>query len=480
MGIGEKMVSYDPIMKMLDTAISNDSIRKLVLRKVEEKAYNSFLGKNEKDCPHGIQQDKLSMVRSMIHAVDKSLERGAISTSVRRGLLTSYVKNVLLRDEEGGAVKKFKEEYGIDPPGFLTISPTKRCNLKCKGCYAGSSSLDAATLDYDVFDRIMEEKKKLWGSYFTVISGGEPLLYRSDGKDIFDIARKYSDNFFLMYTNGTLIDEEMAEKFAEVGNITTAISVEGFEKETDERRGKGVHKKILAAFENLRKAGVPFGISMTATRNNAEMLLSDELVDYYTDKGVVYGWIFQYMPIGRSFTLDMMVTPEQRLRMFRRTWSLVKDKGIFVADFWNSGTASYGCVSAGRGAGYLYIDWNGDVTPCVFNPYSMHNINDVYKNGGNLNTVLFSPFMKTIREWENNYCLKRKGNEIGNLMRPCPIRDHYATMRKAIDTCGASPIDENAKEALEDEDYQRGLTAYGEEIGRLTNDIWEKEYLASS
>jgi MoaA/NifB/PqqE/SkfB family radical SAM enzyme len=478
MNINKKSLLHEPIVKALDAAIANDRLRAPVLRVIERKAYRAFLGENAGSSPDRTKEDKFYMIRSAIHAVDRAYKNKTMSGSVRKGL-RCYIQNVML---EGGKdiAGEFEKEHGFKPPGFVTISPGKRCNLHCTGCYAGSSDASAPALSFEVFDRIMEEKKKLWGSYFTVISGGEPLLYSSDGKDIFDIARKHSDNFFLMYTNGTLIDEKMAERFAEVGNITPAISIEGFEKETDERRGKGVHKKILRAFANLRNVGVPFGVSMTATRDNAEVLLSDELIDYYSnEQGALYGWIFQYMPIGRSFTLDMMVTPQQRLRMFRRMWSLVKDRGLFIADFWNSGTATYGCISAGRGSGYFYIEWNGNVTPCVFNPYSVHNINDVYANGGDLNTVLFSPFMKGIREWQDNYCLKRAKNEVGNLMRPCPIRDHYAVMRKLIEDCGASPTDENAEEALKDEEYQRGLTAYGEEIEKLTGDIWKKEYLAN-
>ena len=50
-----------------------------------------------------------------------------------------------------------------------------------------------------------------------------------------------------------------------------------FEEETDRRRGKGVFKKILTACENLRQAGVPFGISITSTAQNADRLLTDEV-----------------------------------------------------------------------------------------------------------------------------------------------------------------------------------------------------------
>ena len=102
-----------------------------------------------------------------------------------------------------------------------------------------------------------------------------------------------------------------------------------------------------------------------------------------TKQGALYGFIFQYMPIGRSFTLDLMPTPQQRLWMWRRSWEIIRERQIFLADFWNHGTLSQGCISAGRdnGGGYLYVDWNGAVSPCVFMPYSPVNINDVLRRG---------------------------------------------------------------------------------------------------
>ena len=163
-------------------------------------------------------------------------------------------------------------------------------------------------MDYATVDRIVKEKQNYGTPIFTVISGGEPLLWKSDGKDLLDLGRENPDNYFMFYTNGTLIDKKMAARLAEVGNLTPAISVEGFAEETDERRGKGVFKKILEAMANLREVGVPFGISVTATRHNVEKIVSDEFVDFFYDQqGAIYGWIFQYMPIGRSQTLDLMV-----------------------------------------------------------------------------------------------------------------------------------------------------------------------------
>jgi len=92
----------------------------------------------------------------------------------------------------------------------------------------------------------------------------------------------------------------MAKKLAKLGNVAPAISIEGFEKETDDRRGPGTFKKIMEAMDNLKEAGVPFGFSVTPTKLNIEALMSDEFVDLMIQKGCSFGWYFQYVPVGRK------------------------------------------------------------------------------------------------------------------------------------------------------------------------------------
>jgi MoaA/NifB/PqqE/SkfB family radical SAM enzyme len=434
------------------------------------------MGKNVDVIPKRVREDKYHVLNNMLHSIEKALSDNGISHEVRRSLVKILVGKILLGDN--GNKRTFEDVHGHKPPFFLTISPTKRCNLRCLGCYASSSSAKADQLEYDIVNRIMDEKTRLWGSHFTVISGGEPFMWKSQGKDIIDLAREHGNNYFLMYTNGTLIDERMAERLSRVGNITPAVSVEGFEKETDARRGKGVHKKILRAFRCMRKAGVPFGISITATRQNAELVLSDEFIDTYFDElGAIYGWIFQYMPIGREYTLDLMVTPEQRKWMFKQEQHLVRDKKLFIADFWNSGAVSNGCISAGRPGGYFYIDWNGTVTPCVFFPYSVHNIKDVYREGGDLNTVLFSPFFESIRQWQREYSYMKPAAEVGNQIIPCVMRDHHCIAREIIEKYDAQPEDERSASALKNKGYYNGMLRYDKSVKKLADPVWEAEYI---
>ncbi|MFQ5721146.1 MAG: radical SAM/SPASM domain-containing protein [Candidatus Aminicenantales bacterium] len=465
----------NPIQEIVISSLAYSLPRKLLMNRIQKKLYKEYLERDKEKFPRKVQEDKFYMARNMMYAMHRGLKRGQISKEVWTKFLNSF-RNIYWKSDN--KIKDFQEKYGFKPPAFVTISPTKNCNLQCIGCYANSFRSSRERLAFDIVTRVVREQKELWNSHFTVISGGEPLVYKSQGKTIFDLAWEHPDTFFLMYTNGTLINEEVAQKFAEAGNITPAISVEGFEEETDRRRGKGVHQKILRAFENLSKVGVPYGISITATRHNADFIMSDEFIDYYFNQhGVLYGWIFQYMPIGRSFTLDLMVTPQQRLEMYLKTWELIRERGIFMADFWNCGAVSSGCISAGKSGGYFYIDWNGNVMPCVFNPYKVDNIVEVYKRGGNLNTVLFSPFFKGIREWQQQYALNGPAHRMGNIIVPCAIRDHYEMMYDLIQKTKAQAADEASALALQDSDYYKGLVKYGKEVKKLTDVIWEKEYL---
>jgi MoaA/NifB/PqqE/SkfB family radical SAM enzyme len=461
---------------VLDFMLRRSSVRKVALKKGEQALYDFMVGENRHNRPLSVQKCRALMLQNLLKSLDRAFTDGRISPRVSKRLLKNLVGNLFLGETERQT--PFEERHGLRPPAMLLISPTRKCNLACKGCYAGSASNTSETMSFEVLDRIIKEKKRLWGSYFTIISGGEPLAYNDNGRTMFDLFEANSDCYFMMYTNGTLIDRKMARRLADHGNVSPSISVEGFEEQTDWRRGKGTYKKILQAFENLRAEGVPFGVSITATRHNAEIAISDEFTDFcFYEQGAVYGWMFQYMPIGRSYTMDLMVTPEQRMMMFRRQERLIREKSIFFIDFWNGGPYSFGCIAAGRPGGYLYIDWDGNVAPCTFFPYYVSNINEAFKEGKNMDDVIMSDYFKAVRGWQNSYAYAQPPDKVGNLITPCPYRDHYGDSYRLVKEFGAKPIDENAAKALEDAEYRERMIQYGREIKDLTQDTWEVEFL---
>ena len=459
---------------------ANKKARSLFLKRAEHAAYEYIINENLDKRPMAVQKEKMQIVQNLADTTAKRIEEGLYSKNVISHGVNTFVQKIVFspRGKKKEIIDNFTVKYGRKPPGFLVIGPTKKCNLHCKGCYASSHSKTAETIPFPILDRIISEKTDLWGSNYTTWVGGEPTVYRSEGKDILDIAERHMDNMFLMYTNGTLIDKEMAKRMADLGNIVPQVSVEGFEKETDARRGKGVFKKILKAFENMREAGVPFGIAVTPMRHNAELLASDEFIDFYFNKQkVTLAWVFQYMPIGRGYSLDLMLTPEQRLRLLDREREILWKKRLFYVDFWNSGPIGSGCIAAGRTGGYFYIDWNGYVMPCPYYQFYPVNVFDVYKKGGNLNDVYDQPFFEAIRKWQDEYAYRRVGDETGNWLRPCPIRDHHRIAMDAIKEYQAVPEDQATEKWLHDENLHKGLIEFDEELEKLMDPYWEKIYL---
>jgi len=454
--------------------VQNPIIRKVVLHEAE-KILMKGLKESRSDPTKlpGVQEDKTVMSLAIMGSVERALKKDRLSESYIRALLQILIKVLLI---EGGDMSKrdeFKNEYGQRSPSFVLISPTKACNLRCIGCYADSTD-QKNSLEWSIVDRIITESKTLWGDRFCVISGGEPFAYRSEGKDIIDLIEKHNDCFFMTYTNGTLIDEKASQRLSKAGNMMLCISLEGWKEHTDERRGAGVFDTIIEKMKMLRKDGIPFGISLTGTRYNTEEILSEDFIDYFIEQGALFAWLFQYMPIGRAFTLDLMVTPQQRAWMWHQSWELVRSRRFFIADFWNHGTTVDGCLSAGgHGAGgYFYVDWNGAVSPCVFMPYSPVNIKDIYAKGGTITDVWKEPFFASLRQWQKDYqCQHRNG------LTPCPNRDHHDELEVLLKKYEPEPTDTNAVETLIDPEYTRGLVAYNREFEAITGDIWENHYV---
>ena len=444
------------LMKLLESITYRKVVTNSILpKKVAETRYNFFMG--------------------LVKQISKNKSKGYIKDKVIKRISDGIAKAMIVGREKKN--KKICKKYNLTgTPGFLVVSPTKKCNLQCIGCYA-SSNYEDIKLNFKDLDRLVHEAHKKFGQSYMVISGGEPLLYNDNGKTLFDIWKKYPKMIFMFYTNGTLITKEVAKKMAKLGNVSPAISVEGYEKETDCRRGKGVYKKILEAMDNLKQAGVPFGVSVTATSKNINLLLKDEMYKYWFDKvGASYMWMFQLMPIGKAKNaFKLMITPEHRVKLFKQ-WEKMLSQQYPVADFWNSGMIADGCVAYGRKGGYVYINWDGKIMPCAFVPYYIDNLKDLYAKGKSLADALGSNFFRRGRQWQREFTLNHM-NKPGNLMMPCSIRDHYKNWKENILTPDAKPENQAAADALHSKAYEKVLENFDKKLEKITTPMWKKKYL---
>lgn len=458
----------------LKYSLINNIGRRFVLNSIY-KNIREYMIEDEKSIKSNskyISDVRSQFVINLLKQAVRNIEKNYLSKEYVERFIENLVMPLIDQGDSKIAIERYKEKYGTEPPMFVTISPYQYCNLRCVGCYAASLPEKNASLSYEVVRRVIKEMHDIAGSRFIVISGGEPFLWRDDNKDIISLAEEFSDMFFLVYTNGTVLDDSRCKRLLNAANMTPAISIEGYEEETDRRRGRGIFKKILRTIDKLKEHGILFGLSITATKENVDILLDDKFYDYwFEDVGATYIWMFHLMPIGRAKdTMSLMVTPEQRVKLLLQWEHLLLDKGYFVGDFWNGGAATRGCIGYGRAGGYFYIDWNGNIMPCVFVPYYKDNLYQIYEQGKSVFDALQSDLFLRGRKWQKDYGYMSESPK--NFFTPCSIRDNYKDFREVIMTNDTRPEDENAKNALEDPEYYSNLVKFGEELKKKTDTLW--------
>jgi sulfatase maturation enzyme AslB (radical SAM superfamily) len=124
--------------------------------------------------PLAVEQDKIAMGLALLGAAERGLARGQLGAPALRALLRNLYSGVFVHRGGASAKARFRAGHGQSPADFLTISPGKACNLRCRGCYANSGA-QRERLDWATFERTMRDAYERWGTRVFVLSGGEPL-----------------------------------------------------------------------------------------------------------------------------------------------------------------------------------------------------------------------------------------------------------------------------------------------------------------
>ena len=352
-------------------------------------------------------------------------------------------------------IRANREKYNCNIPWLILFDPTDACNLHCVGCWSGTYG-HKNNMSFEDMDKIVTQGKEL-GTYLYFMTGGEPTVRKAD---ILKLAEKHNDCMFALFSNSTLIDEELCEKIVELGNITFLLSIEGTPETNDGRRGEGHYAAVMKAMDLLKEYGIVFGTSICYTSKNYKTVTSDEFLDMLIDKGVRYAWYFHYMPVGNDAAPDLLPTKEQREYMYHRVREIrgaTGGKPIYAMDFQNDGEFVGGCIAGGRF--YCHINPNGDVEPCVFIHFSDSNIHDK-----SILEMLQSPLFKAYHEGQP---FNR------NHLRPCPMLENPKLLREMVNKTGAKGTNAEAEETVEH--LCSKCDHYAEEWGPVADRIWAEQ-----
>jgi AdoMet-dependent heme synthase len=202
------------------------------------------------------------------------------------------------------------------PPRLIFWETTAGCNLKCIHCRRITVADQLTPQDltsqeaFNMIDEIAAVGKPVF-----VLSGGEPLFRR----DIFEIA-SYATNAGLpvaLATNGTLIDDKVAQKIKDSGVKRVSISFDGADAPTHDafRSLVGSFDAAVRGFKALRNIGIPVQINTTVAKHNEKQL--EAILQLAKDLDAVALHLFLLVPVGCGVEIakDQMISAAEYERV---------------------------------------------------------------------------------------------------------------------------------------------------------------------
>lgn len=272
---------------------------------------------------------------------------------------------------------------------LLFWESTIRCNLSCAHCRRLEAD-DAVKTDLSTAQakELIEQTARLGRAQqsmpILVFSGGEPLC-RSDLFALIESAASKKVKCTLA-TNGTLIDETLADKIGTAGIERVSVSLDGAtgDVHNKQRRLDGAFEAAVNGIRHLRDAAIPFQINMTLTRHNAHQL--DAMFALARELGALAVHFFMLVPVGcgGEYARADRLSPveyEQLLTHIALQKSvcdveikvtcaphyerIIRQQGLA------GNPDSRGCLA---GSGVLFVGHRGQVFPCGYLPVECGNI----------------------------------------------------------------------------------------------------------
>ncbi|MCX7935741.1 MAG: radical SAM protein, partial [Planctomycetota bacterium] len=237
---------------------------------------------------------------------------------------------------------------------------TAHCNLACRHCYMRPYRHEPELSTAEI-KRILAEIAEA-GCLFLLLTGGEPLL-RPDFLEIYRAARQRG-LVMTLFTNGTLITEEVAAALAEQPPLWVEISLYGASEQTTARvTGKsGMFSAALRGIRLLQRQGLALRVkSLLLTANAAEIwqikrLVEDMGIDFHFN-GEIFGRLGgdpsprqEALPDAESVRIEMADPLHQRIWESAARAAPAPRRGIFR------------CSAGRRG---FHIGPYGDLNVCI-------------------------------------------------------------------------------------------------------------------
>lgn len=190
------------------------------------------------------------------------------------------------------------------PLDLAYLEVTNTCNLRCIHCYKVAGEPLEGELSTEEWFSAIDTLKEL-GVITVAFTGGEPLMR----EDFFDlVAYAGRDMGVNVFTNGTLLTEDVVKRLEEVQVEKVMVSIDGATAGTHEKiRGKDTFERTMRGVSLLVKHGVHVRSNTLIYTENAPEI--ETLIRTLRDLGVKEMIFDRFMEVGRGRGMGALMPP---------------------------------------------------------------------------------------------------------------------------------------------------------------------------
>lgn len=236
---------------------------------------------------------------------------------------------------------------------------TSFCNLKCKMCYVRESKRQMELSTQQWISLIKEAKDA--GLLFCLFTGGE-IFTRSDFKEIYEATYDMGIRITL-FTNGTLISDEIVSMLAKRPPEFVAITLYGASNKTYEKitQQKNGYDLVKQGIEKLQKYNINLMVRTIAIKDIYQEM--DQLIAFIKENHLLTTYSL-YVGPRRNISIPCEETFERltplELLEYRKVYE--KEFGLPQPIEFGDCESGFKCV-AGKSA--YFVTWDKRMTPCA-------------------------------------------------------------------------------------------------------------------
>jgi radical SAM protein with 4Fe4S-binding SPASM domain len=264
-------------------------------------------------------------------------------------------------------------EFAGDLPLAGSIELTLNCNLRCRHCYIRYDGASDGEMDTEQVKTVLDKLAEA-GVLYLLMTGGD-VLVRRDFKELYLHAKRHGF-LITVYTNATLVTEELADFFVQYPPRRIEITIYGHSQETYDHV---VHKPF--AWERFRE-----GVRLLMERNLPVYFKTMVLKSNRHEFEQIRDWVEN--ELKRPFRFDTIVNPrlngdqdvlEERISaedIVQLQYSDPDEIARFerLREMAEKAPADARLFKCGAGIRTFHVDPRGDLHPCMMwrtTPYSL-------------------------------------------------------------------------------------------------------------